>query len=72
MTHISTTLVGSMPRGEELTPLLIARDNGQPYDAAEFDRLVSAATDDAVAKQVECGVDMVSDGEMGRSAIPPT
>ncbi|CCH74748.1 hypothetical protein BN11_4760012 [Nostocoides australiense Ben110] len=66
MTHISTTLVGSMPRGEELTPLLIARDNGQPYDAAEFDRLVPAATDDADAKQVECGVDIVSDGEMGK------
>lgn len=66
MTHISTTLVGSMPRGEELTPLLIARDNGQPYDVAEFDRLVSAATDHAVAKQVECGVDIVSDGEMGK------
>jgi len=35
---IRTTHVGSLPRGEELTPLLKARDSGQPYDAAEFDR----------------------------------
>ena len=66
MPHIKTTHVGSMPRGEELTPLLRARDAGEPYDAAEFDAIVSAAVDHAVAKQVECGVDIVSDGEIGK------
>ena len=66
MAHISITHVGSMPRGEELTPLLRARDAGDPYDAAEFDAKVSAAVDHAVAKQVECGVDIVSDGEIGK------
>jgi 5-methyltetrahydropteroyltriglutamate--homocysteine methyltransferase len=64
--HIQTTHVGSMPRGEELTPLLKARDVGEPYDAAEFDAKVTAAVDAAVAKQVECGVDIVSDGEIGK------
>lgn len=66
MTHIATTHVGSMPRGPELTPLLRARDAGEPYDAAEFDAKVSAAVDHAVMKQVECGVDIVSDGEIGK------
>ena len=33
MTYIATTHVGSMPRGAELTPLLKARDAGEPYDA---------------------------------------
>lgn len=66
MTRIRTTHVGSMPRGEELTPLLRARDAGEPYDAAEFDAKVSAAVDHAVAKQIECGVDVVSDGEIGK------
>lgn len=66
MTHIKTTHVGSMPRGEELTPLLRARDAGEPYDVAEFDEKVSAAVNHAVAKQVECGVDVVSDGEIGK------
>jgi len=52
MAHIKTTHVGSLPRGDELTPLLLARDKGEPYDAAEFDRVVSAAVDEAVRQQV--------------------
>jgi len=64
--QILTTHVGSLPRGPELTPLLLARDHGEPYDAAEFDRVVQAAVDAAVAKQVECGVSIVSDGELGK------
>jgi 5-methyltetrahydropteroyltriglutamate--homocysteine methyltransferase len=66
MKRIEITHVGSMPRGEILTPLLRARDAGEPYDAEAFDRLVSEAVDDAVAKQIDCGVDTVSDGEIGK------
>jgi 5-methyltetrahydropteroyltriglutamate--homocysteine methyltransferase len=66
LSRIRTTHVGSMPRGEELTPLLRARDAGESYDAAQFDTVVSAAVDHAVAKQIECGVDLVSDGEIGK------
>ena len=66
MPHIKTTHVGSLPRGDELTPLLLARDAGKPYDAAEFDRVVSAAVDDAVRQQVAAGVSVVSDGELGK------
>lgn len=66
MTRIATTHVGSMPRGPELTELLLARDAGKPYDAAEFDRTVSDAVNRSVAFQRECGVDIVSDGEMGK------
>ena len=29
MAHIRTTAVGSLPRGEHLTPLLVARDKGR-------------------------------------------
>lgn len=66
MAQIRTTHVGSMPRGDELVPLLAARDKGEPYDADEFDRKVGAAVDDAVRMQVEAGVDIVSDGEIGK------
>lgn len=66
MTYIETTHVGSMPRGPELTALLLARDAGNPFDGAEFDAAVSAAVDRSVAFQRECGVDIVSDGEMGK------
>jgi len=66
MTYIATTHVGSMPRGPELTALLLARDAGEPYDAAAFDAAVSDAVNRSVAFQRECGVDIVSDGEMGK------
>ncbi len=63
---IKTSHVGSLPRGPELVPQLLARDKGDPYDEAEFDRLVQAAIDDAVVKQVAAGVSVVSDGEIGK------
>lgn len=63
---IEVTHVGSLPRGDELTPLLIAKDHGKPYDPVEFDRVVQAAVDDAVRKQVAAGVTIVSDGELGK------
>lgn len=66
MAKIKTTHVGSLPRGDELTPLLLARDKGEPYDAAAFDTAVSAAVDEAVRQQVEAGVSVVSDGELGK------
>lgn len=66
MAKIKTTHVGSLPRGDELTPLLLARDKGEAYDAAEFDAKVSAAVDAAVKQQVESGVSVVSDGELGK------
>jgi 5-methyltetrahydropteroyltriglutamate--homocysteine methyltransferase len=63
---IKTTHVGSLPRGPELVPVLLARDKGEAYDEAEFDRLVQAAVDEGVRKQVEAGVSVVSDGELGK------
>ncbi|HVN44437.1 MAG TPA: cobalamin-independent methionine synthase II family protein [Steroidobacteraceae bacterium] len=66
MKAILTTHVGSLPRGRELVPLLLARDHGEPYDAAALERLVQAAVEDAVAKQEAAGVSIVSDGELGK------
>jgi len=64
--QIEVTHVGSLPRGDELTALLLAKDHGKPYDAQEFDRVVQNAVDDAVKKQVAAGVTSVSDGELGK------
>jgi 5-methyltetrahydropteroyltriglutamate--homocysteine methyltransferase len=63
---IQTTHVGSLPRGDQLVPLLLARDRGEPYDVAEFDSVVQSAIDDAVDQQIACGVSTVSDGELGK------
>ena len=48
---IKTSHVGSLPRGEQLVPLLLARDKGEPYDAEEFDRVVQEAVTEAVRQQ---------------------
>jgi 5-methyltetrahydropteroyltriglutamate--homocysteine methyltransferase len=66
MAEILTTHVGSLPRPNELVPLLLERDHGRPYDAAAFDGLVQAAVEDAVERQVAAGVSIVSDGELGK------
>jgi 5-methyltetrahydropteroyltriglutamate--homocysteine methyltransferase len=66
MPHILTTHVGSLPRGNQLVPLLLARDRGEPYDADAFDQVVQAAVIDAVARQESSGVSIVSDGELGK------
>ncbi len=63
---IETTHVGSLPRGNELVPLLLARDHGEPYDVAEFDAVVQKAVNEAVDKQIESGVSIASDGELGK------
>ncbi len=63
---IETTHVGSLPRGDELVPLLLARDHGEAYDVAEFDAVVQRAVDDAVVKQMDAGVSVASDGELGK------
>src|SRR5687768_18610887 len=63
---IQTTHVGSLPRGPELVPLLLARDKGESHDAVEFDRVVQTAVDEAVRLHVANGVSVVSDGELGK------
>ena len=63
---IATTHVGSLPRGPELTPLLLARDHGEAYDADAFDSTVQTAIDAVVQAQVEAGVTVISDGELGK------
>ncbi|MGN7931768.1 cobalamin-independent methionine synthase II family protein [Sphingopyxis sp. 22461] len=63
---IATTHVGSLPRGDLLTPLLLARDKGQPYDSDVFDAVVQDAVDAAIADQAAAGISIVSDGELGK------
>ena len=64
--RILTTHVGSLPRGAELTELLFAAERDEPVDAERFERVVAAAVDETVRRQVEAGVDIVSDSEMSK------
>jgi 5-methyltetrahydropteroyltriglutamate--homocysteine methyltransferase len=64
--RILTTHVGSLPRNDALTDLLIRREAGEAIDkvllAAEMDKAVS----DVVAKQRAAGIDIGNDGEQQR------
>ena len=63
---IQTTHVGSLPRSQEVVDFLFAREKLQPYDAAAFDACMAGAVSDIVRRQVEVGVDIVSDGETSK------
>jgi len=67
--RILTTHVGSLARPDQLIPFLRQKERVQPYDAAEFGRLVRAAVAEAVRKQVESGIDIVTDGEQGKASF---
>ena len=62
--RILTTHVGSLPRSKAVTDVVFGREQGE--EAPGGDRVISAAVDDVVARQVASGVDIVSDGEMSK------
>jgi 5-methyltetrahydropteroyltriglutamate--homocysteine methyltransferase len=64
--RIPTTHVGSLPRFGPLVELVFAQDRGEPVDSAELDQTIATAVTDAVARQAQTGVDIVSDGEMSK------
>ncbi len=63
---VKTTHVGSLPRSQDVVDYIFARENGKPYDAAGFDACMTEAVSETVRKQVEAGVDIVSDGETSK------
>jgi 5-methyltetrahydropteroyltriglutamate--homocysteine methyltransferase len=64
--RILTTHVGSLPRPQALIDLMVKRDHGAPYDAAAMQRSVREAVAALVQRQVEIGIDVVSDGEASK------
>ena len=64
--RILTTHVGSLPRPDDLIDLLMAQDRGDTYDTARLALRVRESVAEVVAKQVDIGIDSVSDGEMGK------
>ena len=66
MTKIPTSHVGSLPRTKDVVDFIFARENGESYDQAAFDNCMSSACNETVRRQVEAGVDIVSDGETSK------
>jgi 5-methyltetrahydropteroyltriglutamate--homocysteine methyltransferase len=67
--RILTTHVGSLPRPDDLLALMAARMDGKPVEAAAYDSTLRRATENIVDKQIEVGLDVVNDGEMGKSSF---
>src|SRR6202049_1134422 len=64
--RIQTTHIGSLPRPHALLDMLKAKYTGQPFDQAKYDALLAQSVAEAVRKQAECGIDIVTDGEFSK------
>lgn len=61
---ILTTHVGSLPRSKAVTDAVFAQERGEMLP--NFDAVIRDAVSTVVARQVETGIDVVSDGEMSK------
>jgi len=64
--RILTTHAGSLARPDDLRELLIAKDEGRPFDAAALTARVRSAVAEAVRHQAAVGLDVVNDGEQSK------
>ena len=65
--RILTTHVGSLIRPPELQEFLRARQKGNGFDQDAYDRCLAASVAAVVRRQADAGIDVVSDGEFGKS-----
>ena len=66
MTKILTSHVGSLPRTQEVVDFIFARENEKPYDQSAFNDCMTSSCAETVRRQVEAGIDIVSDGETSK------
>ncbi|HTC33824.1 MAG TPA: cobalamin-independent methionine synthase II family protein [Bryobacteraceae bacterium] len=64
--RILTTHCGSLPRPADLLDLMKAKITGQPYDAEAYAARVRSAVGESVRQQIECGIDVPTDGEQSK------
>jgi len=67
--RILTTHAGSLARPRALIDLIQVKESGEPYDQAEFARVARTAVADVIRRQVECGIDVVNDGEQAKASF---
>jgi 5-methyltetrahydropteroyltriglutamate--homocysteine methyltransferase len=65
--RILTTHVGSLIRPVALQDFLRAKQGGKPFDQRAYDQCLEQSVAEVVAEQAAAGVDVVSDGEFGKS-----
>jgi 5-methyltetrahydropteroyltriglutamate--homocysteine methyltransferase len=67
--RILTTHAGSLPRPDDLRDLLIAKDEGRPYDQAALATRVRSAVAEVVRQQITSGIDIINDGEESKRSF---
>jgi 5-methyltetrahydropteroyltriglutamate--homocysteine methyltransferase len=65
--RILTTHVGSLIRPPHLQELLRARQKDEGFDQTAYDQCLTQSVEDVVQAQADTGIDVVSDGEFGKS-----
>jgi 5-methyltetrahydropteroyltriglutamate--homocysteine methyltransferase len=65
--RILTTHVGSLIRPQPLQEFLRAKQAGKPFDLQAYDHCLTRSVADVVRRQAEAGIDVISDGEFGKS-----
>jgi 5-methyltetrahydropteroyltriglutamate--homocysteine methyltransferase len=65
--RILTTHVGSLIRPQALQEFLRAKQGGKPYDVKAYQKCLSDSVGGVVREQAGAGIDVVSDGEFGKS-----
>ena len=65
--RILVTHVGSLARPEDLMEMLVARNEGKSFDSSALAKRTREAVAEVVQRQIECGVDIINDGELGKS-----
>ena len=68
MARIQTTHTGSLPRPPDLAELILKYDRGALADEQTMASAVERAIRDVVRRQVETGIDIVSDGEYSKAS----
>jgi 5-methyltetrahydropteroyltriglutamate--homocysteine methyltransferase len=66
--RVLATHTGSLIRPPDLLEFLAAQARGESIDQDAYAKTLKAAVDDTVRRQVEAGIDVVNDGEMGKSS----
>ncbi len=64
--RILTTHVGSLPRPVDLLDLMKTKIGDPSHDQDAYATRIATAVDEIVQRQVECGIDVVTDGEQGK------
>ena len=65
--RILVTHVGALPRPQELGSLVMTKTRGEAHDDVKLADWLRSAVGDVVAQQVDAGVDVISDGEYGKT-----